>query len=112
MDKRADRSENDNILQGLIYAEPPVGLKTHPPERCTGQYCCIHNPSAHHMVTWPLNWRDDKGHMERICPHGIGHPDPDDMAYWERLGKPLDLLSIHGCDGCCTPGTAASCKDE
>jgi hypothetical protein len=33
--------------------------------------------------------------MERICEHGIGHPDPDqimrDEAGW-----------VHGCDGCCS----------
>ena len=34
------------------------------------------------------------GHFtERLCPHGIGHPDPDDTRAAKR---------IHGCDGCCT----------
>ena len=55
--------------------------------------CCIHNPSDHHMRTWPQHWRDDRGIMERICEHGCGHPDPDD--------KSLDR--IHGCCGCCAP---------
>jgi hypothetical protein len=32
--------------------------------------------------------------MERICPHGVGHPDPDDVFATD---------TVHGCDGCCTP---------
>jgi hypothetical protein len=43
------------------------------------------------MKEWPQNWREDRGIMERICPHGIGHPDPDDPT----------TDKIHGCDGCC-----------
>lgn len=54
--------------------------------------CCIHNPSDHHMRTWPQHWRDDRGIMERICKHGCGHPDPDDIT----------INRIHGCDGCCS----------
>jgi hypothetical protein len=38
-------------------------------------------------------------HFERICPHGIGHPDPDDMAYWKSIGE--ESMGVHGCDGCC-----------
>jgi hypothetical protein len=81
------------------YAKPPEGLATHASDKCTGQHCCIHSPSPHHMVTWPMHWRSDKGQMERICEHGVGHPDPDDAAYWERLGQ--GFRNIHGCDGCC-----------
>lgn len=68
-------------------------MKTHPPSRCEGRHCCIHNPSDHHMRNWPLHWRSDIRLMERICPHGVGHPDPDD----------LQNNHIHGCDGCCKP---------
>jgi len=51
------------------------------------------------MKTWPQNWRDDKGVMERICPHGVGHPDPDDVVYLIKIGR--EYLTVHGCDGCC-----------
>jgi len=81
------------------YAKPPAGLATHSPDKCAGEHCCIHNPSPHHMVTWPMRWRADSGKMERVCEHGVGHPDPDDAAYWERLGQ--GFRNIHGCDGCC-----------
>lgn len=77
-----------------------IGYTTHPAGKCKGRPCCIHNPSDHHMRDWPLNYRPDKGQMERICPHGVGHPDPDDAAYWESIGK--GHMNIHGCDGCCS----------
>jgi len=75
-------------------------LITHSPDKCSGEHCCIHNPSDHHMSDWPMVWRSDKGVMERICPHGVGHPDPDDVAHGKRIGRD-DALNIHGCDGCC-----------
>lgn len=71
----------------------------HPPTVCEGQHCVMHNPSDHHMREWEIVWRGDKGVMERTCPHGVGHPDPDDAAFLVREGR--DYLTIHGCDGCC-----------
>ena len=44
------------------------------------------------MRDWPQHFRDDRGIMERICPHGVGHPDPDDYLAGDGM---------HGCDGCC-----------
>jgi len=76
-------------------------LKTHNPTSCAGQNCCIHNPSNHHMKDWLMVWRSDKGVMERVCEHGVGHPDPDDAAYNTKIEK--SYLNIHGCDGCCKP---------
>ena len=75
-------------------------IKVHNRERCKDQFCPIHNPSDHHMKDWPTNWRGDIGVMERICPHGIGHPDPDDLFYKSALG--ITWPAIHGCDGCCS----------
>jgi hypothetical protein len=84
----------------------PIGkvkLTHHAKDQCSGQYCSIHNPSPHHMVTWHQLWRGDRGIMERICPHGIGHPDPDDVAHHERIKPDDDYYGVHGCDGCCAP---------
>ena len=55
------------------------------------------------MRAFPTHWREDTAMMERICPHGIGHPDPDDLAFRESLGGSIVRrdYSIHGCDGCC-----------
>jgi hypothetical protein len=81
-------------------------VHVHEKEDCEGN-CSIHNPSDHHMVNWPTHWRDDRGLMERICPHGIGHPDPDDIEFKrQKFGdKFADTESVHGCDGCCNEAT-------
>lgn len=77
-------------------------MTVHDPSACAGRACCIHNPSAHHMAGWPRHWRPDRYLMERICPHGVGHPDPDHMAHILEI-NPREALEhgIHGCDGCC-----------
>lgn len=72
-----------NKLQAISHVHDPIG--------CEGRPCVIHHPSDHHMRSWPLHWRDDRYLMERICEHGVGHPDPDDR----------NTDGIHGCDGCC-----------
>jgi hypothetical protein len=76
----------------------------HDREDCSGA-CPIHAPSDHHMREWPLHWRDDRRLMERICPHGVGHPDPDHIAFTEQLrgSRAADVESTHGCDGCRRP---------
>lgn len=81
-------------------------IRVHSSSRCEGQTCCIHNPSDHHMIGWRQHWRGDRGLMERLCPHGVGHPDPDDIAFKRRArGREFaDWESVHGCDGCCFKG--------
>lgn len=71
-------------------------VNTHDPEQCAHEHCTIHNMSEHHMRDWPQHWRSDRGLMERICPHGVGHPDPDEYKIHLNPAE-----SIHGCDGCC-----------
>jgi hypothetical protein len=41
--------------------------------------------------------------MERICEHGVGHPDPDhlDFVRHTKGGAAAETESVHGCDGCC-----------
>jgi hypothetical protein len=80
-------------------------IMMHKKEDCTPP-CAVHGPSEHHMKTWKLIWRDDRGIFERICPHGVGHPDPDTMAYLRKLHANDEVLmddGVHGCDGCCKP---------
>lgn len=91
------------------YAEPvfgtvlrgPITIVTHEPEKCDGTVCAVHNPSKHHMRRWPKLWRSDKVMLERLCPHGVGHPDPDGAAYDIAAGNAWK--TTHGCDGCCEP---------
>lgn len=68
---------------------------------CMGRTCIIHSPTDHHMRSWPLHWRDDRKIFERICEHGIGHPDPDQFDYWDSIGGIEE--GVHGCDSCCVP---------
>lgn len=70
--------------------------------------CPWHAPSRHKMRDWPRVIRFTKlGMVERQCGHGVGHPDPDSVAF---IGKhiaagPHSSLSIHGCclPPCCAP---------
>lgn len=72
-----------------------VVIAVHHRHECLFEHCPIHNRSDHHMRSWPQHWRRGRGLIERLCPHGVGHPDPDD---------PETLFdSVHGCDGCCSP---------
>lgn len=66
---------------------------------CYVNGCAIHHPTDNVMRDFPYDWRGDTGVLERICPHGIGHPDIDSAHYNDRIGK--DYLNIHSCDGCC-----------
>lgn len=77
-------------------------VNVHEKGDCKGKYCCIHNPSDHHMRSWPTHWRDDRKIMERICPCGVGHPDPDDVQYQLSVGVSLLAATTHGCCGCCS----------
>jgi hypothetical protein len=78
-----------------------VLVNVHPDGTCAGERCTIHNRSDHAMRAFPQRWRSDRALMERICPHGVGHPDPDD---WKVTGADAAVESVHGCDGCCTGG--------
>lgn len=76
-----------------------IPMWVHKVEYCSGM-CPIHNPSSHPLSDAPLYWRGDRGFFERICRHGVGHPDPDSMAYLRSLNPRAD--DTHGCDGCCS----------
>ena len=73
-------------------------IMVHDAAKCAGQACAVHNPSNHRMSGFKRHWRSDRKIIERICPHGIGHPDPDDAAF---ECKQAGADTVHGCDGCC-----------
>jgi hypothetical protein len=87
-------TDEDSGINVLDLANGQRLIRFHTKGVCSGD-CPIHKPTNHHMVKWPLNWRHDRFIFERMCPHGIGHPDPDSLAF-----TPNDP-GIHGCDGCC-----------
>ena len=45
------------------------------------------------MSAWPLA-HEALGRTYRLCPHGVAHPDPDDVEW-----GPAE----HECDRCCVP---------
>lgn len=78
----------------------------HKREVCEGTYCAIHNPSEHPLKDAPIVLRHASpfsfkphGFVERMCEHGIGHSDPDSVAFYTRNGNKGH--GMHGCDGCC-----------
>lgn len=91
------------------------GIFIHDPELCEGEFCPFHNPSDHPLKDAPYFVRFDRpayatrdgkrvpvGYLtERICEHGVGHPDPDSMDYLVSIGCDEEE-SVHGCDGCCS----------
>jgi hypothetical protein len=78
-------------------------VNVHSPVKCQARSCAVHHPSEHHMLNWRQHWRSDRGLMERICEHRVGHPDPDHISWIRLVAGDLtaDAESIHGCDGCC-----------
>lgn len=75
-------------------------IKIHSPKECEGRSCPFHNPSKHKMKDWPMNVRlDNRSLIERICSHGVGHPDPDSVAYFKSIG--IVYMDLHACCGCC-----------
>lgn len=105
-------SRSDDGRAVLVGGE--VLRSVHGPEVCEGRACAVHAPSDHHMAGWPQHFRDPlvetlttglhPGLMERVCPHGVGHPDPDHMAWYGtcHTAEETEAESTHGCDGCCT----------
>jgi hypothetical protein len=80
-------------------------LQSHVESECDGFPCPLHSPSDHALRDAPLNWRQDRYLMERVCPCGVGHPDPDHLARIQRVrGEGVAWgQGVHGCcsRGCC-----------
>lgn len=87
--------EGDHVvpLYGVILGS------VHSEWKCHGRPCVIHRPTNHRMRKWPLAWRDEPGIFDRVCAHGISHPDPDQFDYWRSEG--LMHHGMHSCDSCC-----------
>lgn len=68
---------------------------------CYERGCVVHSPSTFALSDAPLNWRQDRHQFERICKHGVGHPDADQAEYntWHGMAHE----NIHGCcpERCC-----------
>ena len=84
----------------LEHVEGFVLNNVHAESDCAGRPCPVHNRTDHSMRSFPQHFRSDNGLMERICGHGIGHPDPDALPFYEERG--IGGMGVHGCDGCCS----------
>lgn len=87
--KRGDCEQRTDEYEGWVIHGPAV---------CAGTNCPFHNPSDHVMKAWPKVIRASTL-VERTCPHGCGHPDPDSVDHFTRQG--VSHMDVHGCDGCC-----------
>jgi hypothetical protein len=106
VEKKADITDEDGRITAEAWLTGNESIFiVHPQRVCEGDFCCLHNPSDHHMRDRPLNIRSDRGDdlAERICVHGVGHPDPDSLAFIKRQDPANTWSGIHGCDGCCSP---------
>ena len=91
-------------IEAVELENTDIALYAHLESECRGSVCALHNRSDHHMRDWPQHWRGDRGLIERICPHGVGHPDPDSLARLNDRGLSAEAVAaegVHGCDGCC-----------
>lgn len=97
-----------------------LGYVYHKKTACGTGVCAAHRPSkGNPFAKWKFFVRLDKyGIMERQCPHGVGHTDPDSIewahrVYDARIGaENVSALGIHGCDGCCFEAYGAITRSE
>lgn len=89
----------------IIFTDGTHVVNVHPIEKCAGQVCVVHNPSAHHMLTWKASWDNAFGLVTRECEHEYQHPDPDSLAWMVLAYVPewVHAARVHDCDMCCHP---------
>jgi hypothetical protein len=110
--EQLSRSEMASLLRDVIESERSMtwddfrshGGKQHTRAQCRAsrkagapKNCVVHNPSNHKGRGWPMVLRSS-GLIERRCPHGVGHPDPDSAAYLDWASKGHGAYTVHGCD--------------
>lgn len=94
--------QNKNWSYDRFTDDADVVWKVHKAAVCDGENCAIHNPSDHPLKDAKIMIRSDAfkhGLAERFCKHGVGHSDPDSVAFYSRQGT--HGMGVHGCDGCC-----------
>lgn len=104
--QRKNTMEEENGDWDLIATPEQGPIKTHGRNSCQGRPCCIHDPSDHHMRTWPMIFDPKKLYLaNRVCEHGDVHPDPDSADYFLHAPginmNTVAWIMLHQCDGCC-----------
>lgn len=55
---------------------------------------------------WDADAMGLHGWLERVCPHGIGHPDLDSVRFGLEFYEEMKPRAhAQPCDGCCAPPT-------
>jgi Holliday junction resolvase RusA-like endonuclease len=94
------RDDNGSEIHVL---ESGQTLVTHSLANCRrNPWCVIHVPRPGPWESWPRLWRDDRMMIERVCPHGVGHPAVEQIEWFQEHPERHSL--DHGCDLCpCMP---------
>ena len=71
-------------------------MHMHRKDTCATPVCAVHARSNHVLRYGPQCWNAQRYIMERVCGHGVRHPDPDDVRIWTGADN-----GFHTCDGCC-----------
>lgn len=92
---------------GVWFLPDPQGegtlvVNAHDVHYCSG-VCPLHSPSDHWARAMTMRWIHDTsgGRMERRCPHGHWHDDPDDLEYRLNAGAQIQVFRSCPCDCPC-----------
>lgn len=103
-----DAEKNEWVVNGRWRM-----VNIHPETECANDdSCIIHNPSdtVYNREDWEYSFRSD-GRIERLCEHGVGHADLDQVRFLEKTrGK--NAWDVHGCCGCCVEPRPKKEEDE
>jgi hypothetical protein len=105
--------------------EGTLVLGAHPRGDCAGRGCALHGPTDHWAAGMPLRWTAPvfpdtggppvkPGVMERLCPHGQWHEDPDDLDYRKGMAsmRGLRVAASGSRDMPCQCGCPCECPWE
>jgi hypothetical protein len=105
----AKLQKNKRWKYDIFTDDAEVKWNVHKASVCEGSRCAIHNPSDHPLKNAPIGLRmgsifssKPHGFAERFCPCGIGHSDPDSVAFYDSIG--YYGTDVHGCCGHCREG--------
>lgn len=102
LEKRYAKKYGVEVERIYTLENTDIVMITHSPSQCVAQVCVVHNKTDHSMRSFPQHWRSDRGIFERICSHGAGHPDEDQIPFWKATrGEDWKYEMVHGCCGCC-----------
>lgn len=96
-------SDAETTPGGLVALENGVLTNVHEQSECDGRDrwwgCWLHDPRPHSLDRAPVRWRSDRRIAERVCSHGVGHPDPQEIIRCREVEQ--RDVETHACCGCC-----------